>query len=74
MDQPHARVEDLESGFAPSDLTDSEEIYKAASFRGLTFAQVTDQIWHFCSVDHGMRCMRRPPSIELIFMMNADVV
>ncbi|KAJ5166939.1 uncharacterized protein N7482_005720 [Penicillium canariense] len=29
--------------------------YQTASSRGLTFGQVTDQIWHFSSVDHGPR-------------------
>lgn len=57
LDQPHARVDDIESGYGLSDLTNLEEIRKAASFRGLTFAQVTNQIWHFCSVDHGPRCI-----------------
>lgn len=28
----------------------------SASFKNLTFAQVTNQIWHFSSVDHGPRC------------------
>jgi hypothetical protein len=30
--------------------------YQSASFEGLTFGEVTDQIWHFSSVDHGPRC------------------
>lgn len=30
--------------------------YQSASFKGLTFGQVTDQIWHFSSVDYGPRC------------------
>ncbi|PYH95975.1 ADP-ribosylation factor [Aspergillus ellipticus CBS 707.79] len=44
----------------PGDIEDNplhelepEEIRAAASFRGLTFANVIDQIWHFCSVDYG---------------------
>lgn len=32
------------------------KIYQSTSFEGLTFGQVTDQIWHFSSVDHGPRC------------------
>lgn len=55
--QPHARIDDIESGHRLSDLIDLEEMRKAASFKGLTFAQVTNQIWHFCSVDHGPRCI-----------------
>lgn len=30
--------------------------YQSASFEGITFGQVTDQIWHFSSVDYGPRC------------------
>jgi hypothetical protein len=30
--------------------------YQSGSFEGLTFGQVTDQIWHFSSVDYGPRC------------------
>ncbi|EAW07677.1 uncharacterized protein ACLA_023920 [Aspergillus clavatus NRRL 1] len=51
---PRSRMEDLEDGFLKS-LSHPDEIQKAASFRGLTFAHVTNQIWHFCSVDHGPR-------------------
>lgn len=57
FDQPSTRVDDLESGIAMGDLTDPEEMFKIASLKGLTFAQVTNQIWHFCSVDHGPECM-----------------
>ncbi|PYI08568.1 ADP-ribosylation factor [Aspergillus sclerotiicarbonarius CBS 121057] len=46
------RPDDVE-GNALRDLADPEEIRAAASFRGLTFANVIDQIWHFCSVDYG---------------------
>ncbi|EYE95407.1 uncharacterized protein EURHEDRAFT_412225 [Aspergillus ruber CBS 135680] len=55
FNQPsQTRVDDLESGVSLGDL-DTEEIHRAASFKGLTFAQVANQIWHFCSVDHGPR-------------------
>jgi hypothetical protein len=37
-------------------LSDPAKPNESASFRNLTFAQVTDQIWHFSSVDHGPRC------------------
>lgn len=57
FDQPNAQEDDLESGIAVGDAIDSEEVYKVASLKGLTFAQVTNQIWHFCSVDHGPKCM-----------------
>ncbi|CAG8283787.1 unnamed protein product [Penicillium salamii] len=36
-------------------LSDPERARESASFKNLTFAQVTDQIWHFSSVDHGPR-------------------
>ncbi|KAL6231405.1 hypothetical protein BDW75DRAFT_220298 [Aspergillus navahoensis] len=45
--------EDLEDGHALKDLPSSEEVHAAASFRGLTFGDVVDQIWHFCSTDYG---------------------
>ncbi|OQE41407.1 hypothetical protein PENCOP_c005G06886 [Penicillium coprophilum] len=34
---------------------DPEKSRESASFKNLTFSQVTDQIWHFSSVDHGPR-------------------
>lgn len=56
LDQPRARIDDLESGTGFEKIEDPEEIQRMASFRDLTFAQVTNQIWHFCSVDHGPKC------------------
>lgn len=56
FDQPRARVNDIESGPAVDKLDDPEEIQRMAAFKTLTFAQVTNQIWHFCSVDHGPKC------------------
>jgi hypothetical protein len=50
-------MEDLEEAVSLKNLSDPDDIQKAASFRGLTFAHVTNQIWHFCSVDHGPRCI-----------------
>ncbi|KAJ5804676.1 uncharacterized protein N7518_000979 [Penicillium psychrosexuale] len=37
-------------------LADPDKSRESASFSNLTFAQVTNQIWHFSSVDHGPRC------------------
>ena len=51
------RKNDLEEAQELKDLSDPAEIQAAASFRGLTFAHVTNQIWHFCSVDYGPRCI-----------------
>ena len=45
-------------------LSDPDKARDSASFKNLTFAQVTDQIWHFSSVDHGPRCKLRPDLIE----------
>lgn len=67
FDQPNAQEDDLESGIAVGDAIDSEEVYKVASLKGLTFAQVTNQIWHFCSVDHGPKCMFVSFSFSLIY-------
>ncbi|GIJ83863.1 hypothetical protein Asppvi_002694 [Aspergillus pseudoviridinutans] len=56
IDRSHRpRREDLEEAVSLKNLSDPDDIQKAASFRGLTFAHVTNQIWHFCSVDHGPR-------------------
>ncbi|PYI19394.1 hypothetical protein BO86DRAFT_328078 [Aspergillus japonicus CBS 114.51] len=52
---PSSRMKDLEEGNTLRNLTNPEEISALASFRGLTFAHVIDQIWHFCSVDYGPR-------------------
>ncbi|KAH8426045.1 uncharacterized protein LDX57_003785 [Aspergillus melleus] len=49
------RIDDLEEAHGLKDTVDPEELRAVASFRGLTFAHVTNQIWHFCSVDHGQR-------------------
>ncbi|KAE8375228.1 ADP-ribosylation factor [Aspergillus bertholletiae] len=49
------RKNDLEEAQELKDLSDAAEIQAAASFRGLTFSHVTNQIWHFCSVDYGPR-------------------
>ncbi|QRD93777.1 hypothetical protein F9C07_2204913 [Aspergillus flavus] len=68
------RKNDLEEAQELKDLSDPAEIQAAASFRGLTFAHVTNQIWHFCSVDYGPRCRRLAvlkrlyQSYELIMM------
>lgn len=70
FNQPsQTRVDDLESGVSLGDL-DTEEIHRAASFKGLTFAQVANQIWHFCSVDHGPRCTAA--TYPYIFLEHAD--
>ncbi|KAA8651956.1 uncharacterized protein ATNIH1004_000856 [Aspergillus tanneri] len=53
---PHvSRMDDLEEAPGLKDVMDPEKIQTVASFRGLTFAHVVNQIWHFCSVDHGQR-------------------
>ncbi|XHG06833.1 hypothetical protein AWENTII_010011 [Aspergillus wentii] len=56
VDRPvPSRLDDPEGGYTMKDMADPEDIQNAASSKGLTFAQVTNQIWHFCSVDHGPR-------------------
>lgn len=45
-------MDDLEGAYSAKDPD------KDASLGKLSFAQVTNQIWHFCSVDHGARCMQ----------------
>lgn len=47
---PEFELDDIESQLS------TKEKFEASAFAGLTFAHVTDQIWHFSSVDHGPRC------------------
>ncbi|KAJ5091607.1 hypothetical protein NUU61_006477 [Penicillium alfredii] len=47
--------DDLESAYALKNVPDQDEGHEAAKMKSLTFAQVTNQIWHFSSVDHGPR-------------------
>lgn len=47
--------DDLENAFSLKDVPE-DMIADPSSFKHLTFSQVTDQIWHFSSVDHGSRC------------------
>ncbi|KAJ5929918.1 hypothetical protein N7466_005411 [Penicillium verhagenii] len=47
--------DDVENAFAMKNLRDTEDLHDTSSFKHLTFSQVTDQIWHFSSVDHGPR-------------------
>lgn len=44
---------DLENAYRLKDLSDQDTLHE---LKNLTFAQVTNQIWHFSSVDHGPRC------------------
>ncbi|CAL5871156.1 uncharacterized protein PFLUO_LOCUS5402 [Penicillium psychrofluorescens] len=47
---------DVESAIFLKDLSAPDHTpQEAASFKSLTFSRVTDQIWHFSSVDHGPR-------------------
>lgn len=47
---------DLENAFPLKGISDQDASHDPAASQKLTFAQVTDQIWHFSSVDHGPRC------------------
>ncbi|KAJ5179270.1 hypothetical protein N7492_002480 [Penicillium capsulatum] len=46
--------DDLENAYGLKDIPE-DMISDPSSFKHLTFAQITDQIWHFSSVDHGPR-------------------
>ena len=48
-------MDDLEGACTVKEL---DSLDKLPSLRNLTFAQVANSIWHFCSVDHGLRCMQ----------------
>lgn len=47
---------DLETALRAKESIEMDERRDLRSFRSLTFAQVTDQIWHFSSTDYGPRC------------------
>lgn len=48
--------DDIENAFALKNIRGQDEGHDTSSFKHLTFSQVTNQIWHFSSVDHGPRC------------------
>ncbi|KAJ5261014.1 hypothetical protein N7478_011609 [Penicillium angulare] len=52
---PAHELDDLENAFALKNIPQHESLHDTSSFKHLTFSQVTDQIWHFSSVDHGPR-------------------
>lgn len=56
--------DDIENAFALKNIRDQDEGHDTSSFKHLTFSQVTDQIWHFSSVDHGPRCKFARERIE----------
>ncbi|KAJ5117022.1 hypothetical protein N7456_001370 [Penicillium angulare] len=52
---PTHELDDIENAFALKNIPQHESTHDTSSFKHLTFSQVTDQIWHFSSVDHGPR-------------------
>ncbi|KAJ5147270.1 uncharacterized protein N7443_001137 [Penicillium atrosanguineum] len=48
-------LDDVESAIYLKNLPEQDAMHDAPSFKHLTFAHVTNQIWHFSSVDHGPR-------------------
>ncbi|KAJ5730691.1 uncharacterized protein N7483_005199 [Penicillium malachiteum] len=49
-------LDDVENAFRLKHMSEHDSLVQDnSSFKNLTFSQVTDQIWHFCSVDHGPR-------------------
>ncbi|KAG0155039.1 hypothetical protein PDIDSM_612 [Penicillium digitatum] len=54
-DAPSFQHEADDAENALKHLVDPDKSPESASFKNLTFTQVTDQIWHFSSVDHGPR-------------------
>ncbi|GKZ18244.1 hypothetical protein AbraIFM66951_000417 [Aspergillus brasiliensis] len=55
IDRSRRSPPDDVEGNALQNLRHPEEIAALAAFRGITFGNVIDQIWHFCSVDYGAR-------------------
>lgn len=59
-EKPSGKGSDLEGAYNLENLDPvvaSAEV--ASSMKGLTLASIINQIWHFCSVDYGPRCMLR---------------
>ncbi|KAJ5204496.1 uncharacterized protein N7498_005375 [Penicillium cinerascens] len=48
-------LDDVENAIALKTLPEQDAMHDSPSFKHLTFAHVTNQIWHFSSVDHGPR-------------------
>jgi hypothetical protein len=53
-------LDDVENAINLKNLPEQNAMHDSPSFKHLTFAHVTNQIWHFSSVDHGPRCMSNP--------------
>ena len=54
-------LDDIENAIYLKNLPEQDTMHDSPSFKHLTFAHVTNQIWHFSSVDHGPRCTLIPP-------------
>lgn len=52
----HSHKDDLEGAYILEELATSEEKHATAFPKSLTFSQIPDQLWHFCTVDYGQRC------------------
>ena len=48
------RTDDIEQAYALDKLGLQAETPR--SIEDLTFAQIPQQLWHFCSVDYGQKC------------------
>lgn len=51
----HSRKDDLEGAYILKELAAPEEKHATAFPKSLTFSQIHDQLWHFCTVDYGQR-------------------
>lgn len=58
VEKPNGNGTDLEGAYNLENLDPVIASAEAASsMRALTFSRIINQIWHFCSVDYGPRCM-----------------
>lgn len=49
-------IDDIENAYALKEISERNTIPDDLLFKNLTFAHITNQIWHFSSVDYGPRC------------------
>ncbi|OJJ49786.1 hypothetical protein ASPZODRAFT_58856 [Penicilliopsis zonata CBS 506.65] len=53
--RPPKTTDDLEGGYDLRELSNPDMLAGDTAWKHLTFAQITNQIWHFCSVDYGSK-------------------
>ena len=57
--QPHVSTGDLEQAYHLDQLDPVAASAEVSSLGHLSFSNIINQIWHFCSVDYGPKCASR---------------